>query len=428
MTDTPLFTRALATESERRWLFTQADLAFNSSPSQEAADAWGAYVQGMEDYRPEQLRGVFRGAMQVASCIVYERDLRCGAARLRTVCVGAVVTHPDARMQGAATALMRDVIAFAEARGHALLLLDGIPNFYQRFGYVDVFDTVIHVLAGPAVAATEMAAGWAARPATADDAADVLALYDRHYGPFTGSFTRTLRQQAHRLNRPGVFGADHPLWLAIAQDGTAAGYLRANAQERAVAGELAADSWDAARTLLRQLFDWAGAPETLTVRVPPGSPTAHLLADRLRLPHPDPNVNPEQLWAMQPRALIHRDAAWMARLVDLGTLTAQALPELRARWRRGLAHWRGAVTLSVGDQQATLAAAGVDLDLVLAPPAGTLTATLTPAALVPLLLGYRPLDWAARQPGCAVPEAARAPLGVLFPPGQAMWIAGSDGF
>ena len=63
--------------------------------------------------------------------------MHVGTARLLTGCIGAVVTYPDHRHLGVATALMHDALAYAQSHHYALLLLDGIPKFYYRYGYDD---------------------------------------------------------------------------------------------------------------------------------------------------------------------------------------------------------------------------------------------------------------------------------------------------
>src|SRR5207302_5940939 len=87
-----------------------------------------------------QLRGAFRDGEQLGSYIIFERMLRMGAAQVSTGCISAVVTYPAHRRQGVATALMQDATDYALSHRLALLLLDGIPKFYYRFGYSDVFD------------------------------------------------------------------------------------------------------------------------------------------------------------------------------------------------------------------------------------------------------------------------------------------------
>ncbi len=91
-------------------------------------------------YRREQIRCAYRDGKLLGGCRIYERQLRMGAARLATGCVGGVHFRASERHQGIATALMQDAIAYAQTHDYALLLLDGIPKFYHRYGYTDVYD------------------------------------------------------------------------------------------------------------------------------------------------------------------------------------------------------------------------------------------------------------------------------------------------
>ena len=90
--------------------------------------------------------------------------------------VFGVGTGPDYRLQGVATALMNDAIAEADVREHALLLLSGIPNFYHRFGYIDVVELTEQVIERTAVP-VEAPEDVAIRRATTADVAALLAIY-----------------------------------------------------------------------------------------------------------------------------------------------------------------------------------------------------------------------------------------------------------
>src|SRR5947209_7182217 len=203
--------RPLASAAEYELHSRFADQAFAPKPSPESARFWLQANTSRPDFRPEQLRGAFRDGEQLGSYILHERTLRMGAAWIATGCIGGVVTYPAYRQQGVATALMLDAIDYAHTHQHALLLLDGIPKFYHRFGYSDVFDQSIQEIDRTAILAQPQST-HKVRAATPEDAVSILTLYDRHYGPFSGSFTRTIEQQIHRLQyRP----SDNPLWLAV---------------------------------------------------------------------------------------------------------------------------------------------------------------------------------------------------------------------
>ena len=222
--------------------------AFSREPSPESARYWYQFVTTMPGYRPEQLRGAFRNGEQVGSYFLHERTMHVGTARLLTGCIGAVVTYPDHRHQGVATALMQDAIDYAQSHDYPLLLLDGIPKFYDRYGYDDVFDVSVQDIDRAAVLA-QPPSPLHLRPVTLEDAEHIVTLYNRHFGPLTGSFTRTVEWQHHRLQ---YRSADNPLWLAVDAAGRPQGYLALQGgAERFQAQELAADTWAAALALLQ---------------------------------------------------------------------------------------------------------------------------------------------------------------------------------
>lgn len=150
-------------------------------------------------YREEQVRSAYRDGKQLGGYRIYERMLRVGAARLLTGCVGGIYTRAEVRNQGVATALMRDALAYAQAHDYALLLLDGIPKFYHRYGYCDIYYLSTQQLDRQAILALPQSS-YTVRQATTDDAASLLALYERQFGPYTGSFERSLEQQAHWIH------------------------------------------------------------------------------------------------------------------------------------------------------------------------------------------------------------------------------------
>jgi GNAT superfamily N-acetyltransferase len=123
--------RPLATDEEIDTYCNLASVAFFTSGGDTATEArrWRRSIEAAPEFDPRQWRGAFVGERFAGGYIIYERELRAGAARLRTVCIGGVVTHPNHRLHGVGAALMRDAIAFAQQYDHALLLLDGIPNF-----------------------------------------------------------------------------------------------------------------------------------------------------------------------------------------------------------------------------------------------------------------------------------------------------------
>jgi predicted N-acetyltransferase YhbS len=427
MTTSPITVRSLATLTERELHFHWADQAFSPNPSPTSVQHWTQFVTTMPEYRPEQLRGAFRDGEQLGSYIFHERTLRMGAARLPTGCIGAVVTYPAYRHQGVATALMQDAIDYASSHRYPLLLLDGIPKFYYRYGYTDMFDQSTQDIDRAAILA-QPPSPLSVRPAIQADAASILTLYERHFGSYTGSFTRTVEKQAHRLQ---FRSPDNPIWLAVDSTGRPQGFLSLRGEtDRSQAQELAADTWSAALALLQhhaQLLDGPEAPATLRYRMTPTAPILQWMIDHLEVRDTSHWHNPAEEWVVQGRSYHHRFAGWMARLVSLPVLAEALLPEWQARWHRSLAHWSGSISLQVGEEDCTLHIDGTQIQLDSRSDAANEKVQLSPQAFIQLVFGYRPVTWVAQQMGQLLKSDLLSVLGVLFPAGHT-WIPSSDWF
>jgi predicted N-acetyltransferase YhbS len=427
MASSPIIVRPLASPTEYKLHFEFADQAFSPEPSPTSALYWQQFVTNYPEFRPEQLRGAFRDGQQLGSYIIHERMLRMGAVQLLTGCVGAVVTYPAHRHQGVATALMNDAIDYAYLHHHALLLLDGIPNFYHRFGYSDMFSQSIHDIDRAAIMALPLST-HTVRPVKQDDAESVLALYNHHYGPITGSFTRTVEQQTYRLQHRSL---DNPILLAINPDGHPQGYLSLQSgADRTQARELAVDNWPAALALLQHhalLLDSPAAPTILRYRLPLTAPALQWMIEHLEVFDTSNWEHPADEWVVRSQSFHHRDTGWMARVVHLPTLDHALLPEWQARWRRSLSHWSGDVVLIVGEERCTLRIDGTELQLVDQPIRAADIIQMTPQTFIQILFGYRPVAWAVQKHSQSINGDLLSVLNVLFPSGHT-WIPASDWF
>ncbi len=387
-------------------------------------------------YRQEQVRSAYRNGKQLGGYRIYERLLRVGAARLAVGCIGGVYTHAEARNQGVATALMHDAIEYAQAHNYPLLLLDGIPKFYHRYGYSDVYDFSTQELDRQAILALPESP-YTVRFSTPDDAKSLLALYEHQFGSYTGCFERSIEQQTHWM--------DHlePEKLLLATDAAdqVQGYLcLASAQARGaffLAGtqvwELVVDDWPAAVALLQyhvRLVEGRkgqAVPEFFLYTVPPMSSVAHWMVEHLEVVDISRWDNPTFGWAVREQTFRHRNAGWMARLVNLPALTRAMLPEWQARWQRSLAHWSGDVSLIVGNEAFTLRITGTNLQLLDTPGTTANALLLTPQAFTQAIFGYSPIVKVIQQHEHPLPNDLATVLTILFPTGQT-WIPTSDWF
>lgn len=387
-------------------------------------------------YRPEQVRSAYRNDEHLGGYRIYERFLRIGAARLITGCIGGVYTRAEARNQGVATALMHDAFAYAQAHKYHLLLLDGIPKFYHRYGYCDVYDLSALELDHQAILALPESP-YTVRRSRLSDAASLLALYERHLGLYTGSFERAIEQQTHWMQHL----EPEKLLVAIDPDDQVRGYLfLAAAQARGpffLAGtqiwELVVDDWPAAIALLqyhRRLVEGENSitpPEKLLYSIPPMSPLADFLVENLEVVNISTWDMPVFGWAVREQTFHHRHAGWMARLVNIPALAQAMLPEWQARWQRSLAHWSGDISLMVGDETFTLRIKGSDLQLLVVPSTTVKALFLTPQAFTQLVFGSYPSGRVLQQHGHSLTSDLATVLTILFPTGQT-WIPASDWF
>jgi hypothetical protein len=309
-----------------------------------------------------------------------------------------------------------------------LLLLDGIPKFYHRYGFCDVYDLSVLELDHEAVLALPPSP-YTVRQAQLTDAPSLLVLYERHAGPTFGSFERSLEQQVHwqRHLEPET------LWLALDAAGGIRGYLSFfGAQERGpffLAGielwELVADDWPAVVALLQEQIRRGEA--ACLYSVPPGSPVARWLVDHLELVETTTWNWPVFGWAVREQTFQHRDAGWMARLVSLPAVTQAMLPEWQARWQHSLASWSGDITLIVGQEAFTLRLAGNELGLLHPPLPSAQALALTPQAFVQAIFGYRSIASLIQSDESPLSSDLATVLSILFPAGKT-WIAPPIGF
>jgi predicted N-acetyltransferase YhbS len=422
MTESSLIVRALETPEEYHLQLTLSDREFSSQPSPEGVERWQRFLTGLPDFRPELLRGAFLDDQQVGGYMLYEREMRMGAARIPTGGIGIVVARPEYRKRGIATALMNDAIQFAHDHKYALLLLDGIPKFYYRYGYTDMFD-LTDVEVDRAAILAEKSSAYTVRTITVDDAAAALRLYEHQYGHYTGSFVRTLEQQAYRL---GSRSAEDV--VAVAPNGEVQGYL--SGFDGNVAHEVAADNWEALLALMQYhayMFKDDDATTTLRYRLPRHDRLVQWMLDHLEVPDTSHWRHPADEWVLRGGSYHHRYAGWMGRIVHFPTLMQTMLPELQRRWQHGLAQWNGRVVLSIGGELCVLHIDGrrIELGDPLHVASGVEAIQLTPQIFTQLIFGYRSAEQALEACSQNVPDELLSVLSILFPPDHT-WIARSD--
>jgi predicted N-acetyltransferase YhbS len=398
--------RTIAAAEDQAACFDLLSQVFDTPPAaaeREAAIAsWVKSRQGWARLFPSMVRGAFLDGRCAGSYQLDIRQLRLGAALLSVGCIGTVVTHPELRNRGIASALMWDAVAYAREQRLALLLLTGIPNFYHRFGFATVADRCEQQIALSAIRSLPRSS-CVVREARRDDAEALLALYRRHHDCFERSLAI---QQALHYNT----------WLiAVDSGGQACGYLVLRRQDDSCSAfEVGADSWPAALALLHahaESLPEGDPSEALCWPLPLAGTTYYLLADQIELCSIVRSI---------PRA------AWMARPGSIVALAEGLLSHWRAQLRHAPLPQPLRLRHVIGDDAFTLEMAG-DAIALATPLPGDRAVRLTPDVFLQLLSSYRPLIWALEQPGQQIPEDLLPILERLYPV-RRIWVPRTDKF
>jgi GNAT superfamily N-acetyltransferase len=381
--------------------------------AQEMVDAYDVRMRQAPDLPPDGRRGIFIDEAIASACLVYQRQIRIGYSYVPVACIGAVFTDPEHRGRGLAGRLITDIIGYAAARRDGLLLLDGINGFYDRFGFVSVYNwtqysfQIDEILHGPRAAVS-------IRTAHVDDARDLQKRYFRHFARYTGSFLRTPEQQRHQLQPHNPYTT-----IDIAHNAQArlAGHLRRHDLQPGTSSEVSADDPATAIALLRHhaqvARDRDPEIEALHWLIPPQSELASWLADR---------------YEVVIRTPVQPHGGWMARIADLDVWINAMIPTWKAYLLASSVAWHGTMQLCIGTDCYALQIGQNGLRLLSVSECSRAPhVVLPPAIFTQLCFGYRSLKWATAQPDVSVPQALIPVLNALFPQ-QSTWITGSDFF
>ncbi len=144
-------------------------------------------------YELDQSRVCVVNGKIVSYVRVSDRSMYIGEGIVKLGGIGMVVTSPRHRGRGYASALLRDAIAYMEARNYDLsLLFTTIQPFYMPFGWASfpqtTFELELHSKK------TFAPSGWKSRPFDLErDLTQISQIYDEHNKGRTGTILRSER-------------------------------------------------------------------------------------------------------------------------------------------------------------------------------------------------------------------------------------------
>jgi predicted acetyltransferase len=246
----------------------------------------------------------------VAQVLIEPYTLRYGTARLRVAGLRDACTHPDYRGRGYASAVLRDALAYMAEQGAHLALVDGVSNYYERFGFSSVWPHYYFEVDSAEAAALRPTLRL--RSPRLEDIPQMRTLYERHWGGRV-TFTRSPEIWVWR-----VVKADRLIQVVEDRQGRVSGYIVGDGLDDDYETEVVADSLDAALTLLGvcgRLYQQNGQ-----VRL------------RWLIPPDDALVNYARQWLTVTVSARYRPSGgWMARLIDTTALVETLLPEIVAQ-------------------------------------------------------------------------------------------------
>lgn len=290
------------------------------------------------EFRLEHTRAAYDGGKLVGALRLHTFTLCIGAARLKVGGLGWVSTDPAVRGRGVCRALMDDAHAYMAANGYAASVLFGIPNLYERFGYVSVIPehaAVVDVEAVPPVP-------HRTRAVKPPDLPVLQRIFAANGDPDGLTIERTAALWRASFACKDATIPLHPDWkraAALVEDGKLRGWFQAQKEGDTLhIKEIGAADWGAAAKVLSACASAARTARAKTLRL--HIPANHLAARYLR--------------EYEARFETHtfKDREGMIRLIDAAAFFDAMTPE----WtRRAAGLPKGSFAAVVGDTARVIA-------------------------------------------------------------------------
>jgi predicted N-acetyltransferase YhbS len=259
---------------------------------------------------PQFYRGAFYKNKLISFLYVPDFILRYGRAALYVAGIGAVCTDEAYRGRGYAAAVIKDTLTYAAEQGAHMVLLQGIPNYFSRFGFSSVWPR--YTLQAPCDIAAKLAQALQLRIATPDDLPAIAQLYNQHWG------TRITVERHAALWRWRMENSRGETALAVDGKGHIHGYIWHEPHELSHRSEIVADSPDAIMTFLAysgRFWQHKGL-DNFVWSVPP---------DDMIIPYA------QQILPITLQASYFPSGGWMARIIDSAAMITELMPEIIAQ-------------------------------------------------------------------------------------------------
>ena len=375
------------------------DRAFrNSRPPLEDCLTRGVWKGAF--FRPEWTRVAVADGHAVSGVVCAPRQVRFGSVLVPATTVGPVGTHRHHRRKGYAAAAMHDALRAMTERGVILSYLQGLPDFYYRFGYFP-YRGQYHVRFQRDDARKEAARGRL-RTFRKTDIPAVANIYRRVSAGRTMSARRD-RKLWNWLLRYAVQAWFFPTPKVLEDSkGHIIGYLTLRKGDGMSVREIVVKPDEAScRSALGALVREAKRREVRQIELP---------------------LPPDDAFAVFVRQYVRAEfVTWthptgnqLLAILDFPTLMKRLEPELEARWRRARTRI-GNVRFTLASEIGAVGIAVTRGRVRVGEPVRGSRVVVPRRWLSGLLTGYYAVGDIAPRKGARIPARLRPALDVLFP-------------
>jgi len=142
-------------------------------------------------FKPEHSRIIKENGEIVSHVSIIEKYVRIEKSVVKMAGIGDVYTLPDYRGKNYSRILMDDAIKYMEENDYPISMLYGIPNYYHKFGYIEVVTNYASFI--PTKNTKDVMPTLKIRPYKNSDLEKINELYNEEYKRKTGSIKRVTK-------------------------------------------------------------------------------------------------------------------------------------------------------------------------------------------------------------------------------------------
>ncbi len=353
-------------------------------------------------FDPQHTRVAVADGRVVSAVTMGRRVIRFGPVEVPAMTVGPVGTHDAYRKRGYGAATMHDASRYMQENGYLVAYLQGIPNYYYRFGYYP-YMAPGHVRIGRDDAKREARPGTL-RAMTKVDVPAVRRLYDR------AAAGRICAAARDKDVWDWLMGPGRRTWLfrkpQVILDGRRrlCGYVTAGRETEPGRGEIVVRPDEAScRAALGALARDARRRERKEIVL--SMPWDDAMAVFIRQ-----HVGGEfRMWS-------NPTGGALLKVVDFPGLIQRLEPLLSQRWRRARSSVRG-VTFTLASEIGEVGLALSGRSVKVGKATGRPVVRIPQRLLSGLLTGYHAVRHVAAMKGASVPADLMPVMETLFPTG-----------